>query len=171
MPAHIQKVIDSDVVIHRSAETVWDKITHVEIEHFQFPWYFRMLNIPKPIRAEITQEGVGGNRIAYFDNGKKFFQGISSWEKYKTYSFTFNPEDGFKAGYVFNIFNGVFKIVRGTYVLTPTDNGVKITLKTDYSIQRNVYWLLNWPILLILTIFQKYLLNTIKVNSEAEVNN
>jgi hypothetical protein len=167
---HIQKIIDSDVVIHSSVENVWDQLTNVEIEHFRFPWYFRLLHIPKPIRAEITKEGVGGNRVAYFDNGKKFFQEISTWEKYTTYSFTFHPEDDFKAGYFFNVFNGVFKIVRGTYVLTPSDNGVKVTLKTDYSIQKNVSWLLRWPVWLILIVFQKYLLNTIKVNSEREVN-
>lgn len=166
MKAHLHKIIDSDVFISSPVATVWDQLTNVEIAHFRFPWYFRLLQIPKPIRAEITQEGVGGKRIAYFNNGKKFFQDIVSWEQYTTYSFTFHPEDDFKAGYFFNVFNGVFKIVRGTYVLTPTSNGVKVTLKTDYSIQKNVSWFLHWPIRLILTVFQKYLLHTIKVNSE-----
>ena len=166
MKSCTEKIIESEVLINSSVENIWDKITNVQIEHFKFPWYFRVLNIPKPIKAEITKEGVNGQRIAYFDNGKKFFQQIKSWEKHKTYSFTFNPEDGFKAGYFFNIFNGVFKILKGTYYVSETSKGVSIILKTDYSIKKGFNLILNLPILIILRVFQKYLLNTIKVNAE-----
>lgn len=161
-----EKTIVSETIIRGSTEQVWDQITDVEIAHFRFPWYFRLLNIPKPIRAEIITEGIGGIRIAYFDNGKKFFQEINSWDKYKTYSFTFNPEDGFKAGYLFSIFNGIFRILQGTYFITIVPNGVKIQLKTDYSIQKNRNWILHFPILFILNIFQRYLLKTIRINTE-----
>ena len=70
------KQISSRVNINSSIENIWDKITNVEIEGFKFPWYFRFLNIPKPIRAKILKEGVGGRRMAYFDNKKTFIQEI-----------------------------------------------------------------------------------------------
>lgn len=168
MKKSIHKIISSHVTIQSTPEIVWEKITNVEIEHFKFPWYFRLLNIPKPIKAEITQKGVGGKRIAYFDNGKKFFQDIDSWEQNRTYSFTFDPEDGFKAGYFFSIFDGVFKILKGTYFLKTSEKEVQIQLKTNYSIQRNYLFALHYPILVVLSVFQKYLLNTIKVNAENE---
>jgi hypothetical protein len=168
---YVMKQISSSIEIKADADNVWDKITNVEIEHFRFPWYFRMLNIPKPIRAEITKEGVGGDRIAYFDNGKRFIQKISTWEKNKTYSFTFNPEDGFRAGYFFDLFSGVFQIRKGTYFITTHSNGTRIELQSDYAIRKSHHWLLASPVHFILRIFQPYLLNTIKVNAEQEAGN
>ena len=163
---HISKTIASSVDINSSIDNTWDKITNVEIEDFKFPWYFRLMNIPKPIRAKILVEGVGGERVAYFDNGKMFTQEILTWEKLKTYSFTFNSIGTFKAGYFFNIFQGVFKILKGTYYITYQDKRTRIELLTDYSINKKLIWILDRPAFFILTHFQKYLLNTIKVNSE-----
>ena len=166
MNIYTQKTISSSVSLDTTIENAWDKITTVEIAHFRFPWYFRLMNIPKPVRAEILEEGTGGSRIAYFDNGKRFVQEIQTWEKYRTYSFTFNPEDGFKAGYFFDLFSGVFQVRRGTYFITQTTHSVTVELLTDYAIRRKSSWLLGKPVHLVLTVFQKYLLHTIKVNSE-----
>lgn len=160
------KKISSSVNINSSIENIWDKITNVEIENFKFPWYFRLLNIPKPIRAKILKEGVGGKRMAFFDNKKTFTQEIVTWEKHKTYSFTFNSEDTFKAGYFFNIFTGIFRISKGTYYITTVEAQNQIELQTDYMIKKGFNWILGKPIYLILTVFQSYLLNTIKVTSE-----
>jgi hypothetical protein len=162
----ISKVISSVVLLNSTIENSWDKVTNVEIEEFKFPWYFRLLNIPKPIKAEILHEGVGGKRKAYFDNKKTFTQEIVTWEKYKTYSFIFSSEDKFKAGYFFNIFQGAFRIFKGTYFVRYVDNKVKVELLTHYSIDKHFDWLLHKPVFYILTAFQKYLLNTIKTNSE-----
>ncbi len=160
------KTISSSIIINSSIENIWDKITNVEIEDFKFPWYFRLLNIPKPIRAEIIKEGINGKRIAYFDNGKKFTQEIITWKKCETYSFTFNSEATFKAGYIFNVFRGIFRIHKGTYYITTISAANRIELQTDYSIMNKFHWILNKPIHLILTNFQSYLLNTIKLTSE-----
>jgi hypothetical protein len=65
---------------------------------------FRILGIPKPLRADLLIEGEGGKRIAYFD--------------------------------------------------------------TSYSLDTRVYFLLNIHVRLVLKIFQKYLLTSIKKNSE-----
>ena len=162
----INKVIISEIYINCSKELLWENITNVDIIKYRFPWYFRILMIPKPIKAEIITEGVGGERIAYFDNGKKFHQKILTWDKNNTYSFSFNSEDNFKAGIFFNIFNGIFKIKKGTYFIEAHDQTIKIILKTDYTIQKKYNFLLNIPVYLILRKFQKYLLNTIKINSE-----
>ncbi len=167
MNSHHLKNISSHVTINSSSENIWDKITNVEIEDFRFPWYFRLMNIPKPIRAKILEEGVGGKRIAYFDNKKTFVQEIVSWKENETYSFTFNSEDTFKAAYFFNIFKGIFRIAKGTYYITTVDGQNQIELQTDYSIKTGFGWLLSKPIHLTLTVFQSYLLNTIKVTSES----
>ncbi|RYE26314.1 MAG: hypothetical protein EOP45_04030 [Sphingobacteriaceae bacterium] len=167
MDNYLSKQISSKVFINSSIDNIWDKITNVEIEEFNFPWYFRFLNIPKPIRAKILEEGIGGKRMAYFDNHKTFIQEIITWEKNKTYSFTFNSEDTFRAGYFFNIFKGIFSISKGTYYITVVDNHNQIELETDYFIRKGFGWILNKPIYMILTLFQGYLLNTIKITSES----
>lgn len=164
MNGYRKKVIDSSFEVNTTLENAWDQITNVEIGHFRFPWYFRLMNIPKPVRAEITHEGTGGNRIAYFDNGKRFIQEIASWEKYRTYSFTFNPEDGFRAGYFFDLFKGVFRIVKGSYYITENNGSIRIRLKTDYAIRTGYHWLLACPVRIVLTVFQGYLLKTIHAN-------
>lgn len=37
------------------------------------------------MRAELISEGKGGQRIAYFDNGKRFIQEILEWNPYAEY--------------------------------------------------------------------------------------
>jgi hypothetical protein len=49
------------------------------------PIIFKVLSIPKPMRAELISEGKGGQRIAYFDNGKRFIQEILEWNPYAEY--------------------------------------------------------------------------------------
>lgn len=168
MTSHIEKSLTSELNIHASPSIVWDHITNVQIEKFSDPWLFKLLNIPKPLKAEITKEGRGGKRIAYFKGGKKFLQEILIWEPLKTYSFTFNPEKGFKVGYVFDISDGVFRLLSGSYHLALTHQDTRLQLTTTYSLDKRVFWLFNWPVKIVLSIFQNYLLTSIKKNAEYE---
>lgn len=163
---HIKKTISTTVQVKSNAESVWKNITNVQIEQFDDPWYFKLLNIPKPLKAEVTKNGVGGKRIAFFNNGKKFIQTISTWEELKEYSFTFNPEKHFVVGFFFDLSDGVFRILTGSYFITGNLNCLNLELKTTYSISRKANWLLSIPIRIVLYIFQEYLLKSIKKNSE-----
>ena len=163
---HIIKSIDSDIEINGPPRIIWDNITNVKIEQFSEPFIFRLLDIPKPLRAEVLSEGTGGSRIAYFNNGKRFIQKISIWKPLKEYSFSFNPEHNFKVCYFFELSEGVFRIPSGEYYLNTNSGSTKLKLKTTYSIDRRFYFLLNLPVRGILKLFQKYLLSSIKKNSE-----
>jgi len=163
---HIEKTISSSVFIRSEAKSVWENITNVQIEQFSDPWYFKLMNIPKPLKAEITKKGVGGRRTAFFNNGKKFIQTINSWEELKEYSFSFNPDKNFVVGYFFDLSDGVFKILTGSYYLTDSHKGLHLELQTTYSISKQTNWILSWPIRTVLNIFQEYLLRSIKRNSE-----
>src|SRR5262245_7133761 len=77
---HIVKTISSTIEIIGRPETIWDNITNVKIEKFSDPAIFKLLDIPKPLRAEIISEGQGGKRIAYFDSDKTFIQEILVWK-------------------------------------------------------------------------------------------
>ena len=88
------------------------------------------------------------------------------WDKPKQYSFSFQPETGFKVGYIFDLSEGLFKILTGSYYLLQKSDGVILTLETTYSIHKKVYPIFNLPIRLVLKLFQNYLLTSIKMNSE-----
>ena len=159
---HTAKTIYSTIAIHSRPETVWDNITNVKIEEFPDPKVFRLLGIPKPLRADLLVEGTGGQRVAYFDSGKRFIQEITIWKPLKEYAFNFNPEKGFRVGYLFDISDGVFRVPKGSYAMTFSKGITTLQLATTYSIDKRIFWLLNIPVRLILLAFQKYLLTSIK---------
>jgi hypothetical protein len=162
---HIIRTISSRVIINGDRQNIWNKITNVRIEEFSHPVIFQILDIPKPLKAEITSDGVGGQRIAYFNNKKKFVQEILVWKPLTEYSFSFNPENGFKVAYIFDLANGVFQIPTGAYHLS--ENGrVSLELQTTYSIHKYFFILLYLPVTLVLKLFQRFLLASIKKNSE-----
>lgn len=163
---HIVKTLGSTIDIQGQPETIWDNITNVKIEQFSDPKIFKILDIPKPLRAEVISEGQGGKRIAYFDSGKKFIQEILVWKPLIEYSFSFNPEKGFKVCYFFELSEGVFQIRSGAYYLTTIGHATTLKLTTTYSIDRRLNFLFSIPVRLILKAFQHYLLKSIKKNSE-----
>lgn len=165
---HIVNTISSQIEIKRVPKAIWKNITDVQIEQFSDPLLFRLLDIPKPLSAEITTMGKGGKRIAYFNSGKKFIQEILTWKPYEAYSFTFNPEKGFRVGYIFDLSDGIFQLKQGDYKLITKKELTTLQLNTTYSVDRKFHWLLAWPIKIVLRIFQNYLLKSIKENAENE---
>lgn len=163
---HIVKTLGSAIDINGKPETIWDNITNVKIEQFSDPLVFKLLDIPKPLRAEVISEGQGGRRIAYFDSGKKFMQEILVWKPLTEYSFSFNPEKGFRVCYFFELSEGVFQIPTGAYYLTTKGQTTTLKLTTTYSIDKRFYFVFNIPVRIILKAFQRYLLFSIKKNSE-----
>ena len=163
---HISRTISSSIDIHGHPERIWEHITNVRIEQFSDPLAFRLLGIPRPLRADLLTQGAGGQRIAYFANGKKFVQQITVWKPPEEYAFNFNPEKGFVVGYFFDISDGVFRVPHGSYLLTHKGDSTELQLATTYSLDRRVYFLFRLPVRLILKAFQKYLLTSIKKNSE-----
>lgn len=163
---HIEKTVGSTIDINGRPKTIWENITNVQIEQFSDPFIFKLLYIPKPLKAEILSKGQGGKRVAYFDSGKKFIQEILVWKPLIEYSFSFNPEKGFRVGYFFELSKGVFQIPTGAYYLTTMGEKTSLKLTAIYSIDKRLYFLFNIPARLILKEFQRYLLTSIKKNSE-----
>jgi hypothetical protein len=163
---HIVRAISSTIDIQAKPEIIWEKITNVKIEEFSDPFIFKILGVPKPIKADVISTGEGGQRIAYFDSGKRFIQKITTWKLFREYSFEFNPEPGFIVGHFFDLSDGIFKVHTGTYLLTDINGTTKLQLSTSYSLDKGVYLLFNLPVRLILKAFQQYLLSSVKKNSE-----
>src|SRR5699024_7582364 len=157
-----KKKLASHISVEALPVADWTHITRMQIAQFNDPLTFRVLDTPKPIRAEITQAGEGGRRIAYFANGKRFNQQILTWNKPETYAFTFDPEPNFRVGWLFDLADGPFQLISGTYYLQNNANSTTLTLETTYQIADRCQWMLGWPVHLVLKQFQHYLLQSIK---------
>lgn len=167
-PARIIRTVSSRAQVAATPAQVWDRIINVDITDYPHPPYFRLAGIPDPLRAEVVSAGAGGQRIAYFDNGKRFLQGITNWLPEREYGFSFNPEKGFKVLYFFDLSDGPVQIPSGSYQLASQGPLVTITLSTQYSIARSAYPALDLPVRASLKIFQRYLLGGITENVLAD---
>jgi hypothetical protein len=157
--------LSSIATVRGTPSHVWRLIVNVDIAQYPQPRFFRLLGIPHPERAEVSYEGVGGERIASFDTGKRFLQRITEWDPPRRYAFTFNPEPGFKVLYFFDLSDGPVQIPAGAYDLTPDSGGTRIVLSTEYSIDRRARLMLQLPVMTMLKLFQRYLLRGIARNA------
>jgi hypothetical protein len=163
-----QHTIEHSIHINAPAETVWRHITEVDIAAFHHPAYLAWLDIPKPLRAEITATGVGGVRTAYFANGLRFTQQITAWQPCAHYAFTFRPDPGFRVAYLLDLSDSPFQMKSGAYHLAPAHHGVNLTLMSWYELRGFFGACLSLPVRLVLSLFQRYLLRGIKANAERE---
>lgn len=145
---------------------MWEQITNVKLEPYSDPFLFKVLGIPKPLKADLLATGCGGQRIAYFDSGKRFIQQITTWKPLQEYAFDFNPEKGFRVGHFLDLSDGVFQLPQGRYLLTQSSTGITLELSTTYSLDKMVYPFFNLPVRFILKAFQQHLLRSIKTNCE-----
>ena len=161
----IESRIKSSVYVKATIDVIWRNVTEVDISNFRHPWYLALLDIPKPLSAEVIKGDVGGARIAYFENGKKFSQFITKWEPMRHYGFTFSPDPDFRVCFFFDISSGVFQMISGAYELNEKEQFVELSLTSNYRLRPPWEWL-NIPVRTVLTLFQKYLLSSIASNSE-----
>ena len=151
-------------------EAVWQHVTEVDITSFQHPTYFSLLDIPKPLRAEIVEYGVGGARVAHFSNGRRFSQIITKWQPNEHFAFTFRADPGFRAAYLLDLSNGPFSMTSGAYQITAKQGMVHLTLSSLYTLRGASGLALYVPVRLTLELFQRYLLKGIKANAERANN-
>jgi len=105
------------MVENAGLSSLWKNITEVDLASFSHSSWLSMLDVPKPVRAELLQEGLGGKRVAHFENGKKFSQDITVWDPHREYAFSFHADPGFRVGYVLDLASGPFRMVSGRYFL------------------------------------------------------
>ncbi|WP_420632274.1 SRPBCC family protein [Candidatus Leptofilum sp.] len=154
--------------IQASPEIVWQHVIDVDIAAFDHPAYFALLDIPKPLNAEVTKPGVGGRRVAYFANGRTFTQTIITWQPHTQYDFTFQASPNFRAGYLLNLADGPFQMKSGSYKIVPQDGGVRLFLTSQYQLCGIRGFFLAVLVRQVLNLFQRYLLRGIKANAERE---
>ena len=168
---YILKKSKSSIWIKADASTIWHHITQVDVSLAKCPWYFKCLSIPKPTAVQVIKEGVGGYRVAYFDNGCRFHQEITAWDKGKAYDFRFNATSGFRVGYLFDLSKGPFTIQRGAYRLVAQAQGTWLELHSSYKVSRIINYGMGLIISYIMAKYSQHLLTSIKNNIHHELKN
>ena len=157
--------LSSAIRVLATPETVWRNITNVRIDSSVPPRLFTLLGIPKPLHAELFDEPPERRRVAYFSNGKRFSQEITSWQPLEGYAFTFRADSGFMVVYVLDLAQGPFRLVSGEYHMVQSGSGIEVTLKSTYVVE-GLMRLFSIPIAIVMSAFQRYLLSAIKKSCE-----
>ncbi|HEY6325449.1 MAG TPA: hypothetical protein VIW73_02895 [Candidatus Cybelea sp.] len=160
------KTISSSIHVLAPSETVWRNITNVRIDTSVPPRLFTLLRIPKPLHAELFEKPPERRRVAYFANGKRFSQEITSWKPLESYAFTFHADRGFKVAFVLDLAGGPFRLVSGEYHMAEGSGGIDLMLSSTYLV-RGPMRLFSLPIATVMRAFQRYLLSAIKKSCEA----
>lgn len=157
--------LSSSISVLAPPETVWRNITNVRIDSSAPPRLFTLLRIPKPLHAELIEEPADRRRVAYFANGKRFTQQITSWKPLESYAFTFHADSGFRVAFVLDLADGPFRLASGEYHMAQGNDGIDLTLTSTYFVGGPLR-LLSLPIATVMRAFQQYLLCAIKRSCE-----
>lgn len=166
-PQNVEFVVESSQLIASEIGNVWKYVTDVDVTAYPHPAVFKILGVPRPLRAELKGAGVGAARTAWFDNRKRFTQVVSEWKPPTDLRFSFTADPGFRAGYLFDLSCGPFRIIEGWYRLDPIrPMATRATLGTRYFCSVNRILVIPWIIRGVLPAYQRFLLRMIKANCE-----
>ncbi len=167
-PPHANFVIERSEIIESEITRVWKYVTNVDVTAHPHPAIFKALGVPRPLRAELMGSGVGSMRTAWFDNGKRFIQTVLEWKPPLCYRFAFAPDPGFRAGFVFDLSSGPFRILEGWYRLDEVQaNTTRVTLGSRYFCSIHSIFVVPSMIRAVLLAYQSFLLRMIKSNCES----
>lgn len=166
-----QRNVQDEIVIRGTAEAVWNNIIRMETIHpdEQRPSIYHTLGIPRPIKAELDYEGVGGVRIGYFEYGLTFVEEIIQWQPARLVRFSVDVQHNDQSTAVLKHIGGrYFDVVEAGYEIEQLDEEhVILRLDSDYILSTNfngygAFWS-DW----IMHDFQNYVLTTVKNRVEA----
>ena len=164
-PNWIREVTDS-IVIAGTPEIVWNNIIRMDTisPEEQRPSFYHTMGIPRPIRAQLDQEAVGGIRQGEFEFGLMFYETITVWEPNETVRFTVDVHQNPQSSPVLMQIGGkYFDITEAGYQIEEVDaEHVRLTLNSTYRLSTNfnfygAFWS-DW----IMHDFQSYVLQTVK---------
>jgi len=166
-PTQIYKVT-SEVTINSNPDFVWGniiRVSKIKDEEYQLG-YFNRLGVPRPIKAELFEEKLGGLRIGYFEGGLTFIEHITEWRPSKKVSFDIIVDQKTIRNRVFDkhvLEGNYFNFVNATYEIQPISaTKIKLRLISSYSLTSKINFYNRFWGDLFLQDFQDRLLAVIK---------
>jgi hypothetical protein len=168
-PDWMRQITDS-VIIAGTPETVWNNIIRMDTisPDEQRPSFYHTMGIPRPIRATLDKEALGGIRQGEFEFGLKFYETITVWQPNEAVRFTVDVHQNPQSSPVLMQIGGkYFDITEAGYQIEVVDaEHVRLTLNSTYRLSTNfnfygAFWS-DW----IMHDFQSYVLQTVKTRVE-----
>jgi hypothetical protein len=166
----------TEIDIHATKEEIWKNVTRVRAipQNQDSASFTRFLGFPRPIRAELDKDTVGGKREAIFDKGLVFHEQVTAYEPYKLMVFTIhaNPYEIpsttmdkhiVVGGEFFDVLNGTYqleKINAQTYRLHLFSN---FKLNTTFNFYASIW--AGW----VMQDIQQNILKVIKYRAERRI--
>jgi hypothetical protein len=166
----------TEIEIHATKEQIWSNVTRVRpITQQQDSAKFTLfLGFPRPIKAELDTDAVGGKRKAIFDKGLIFDEQVTAYQPYKLMVFTIhaNPYDIPSTTMDKHIVVGgdYFDVLNGTYQLEPESNGLyKLRLYSNFKLHTTFNFYADIWAGWIMKDIQQNILKVIKERSESNI--
>jgi len=164
------RVIEDSIIIDGTPEEVWQHIIRMDeiTPQEQRPSLYHTLGVPRPVRATLDREAVGGVRIGEFEFGLTFHEIITVWKPNQAVYFDVDVYTNTRDTDILKQIGGkYFDISNAGYDIEALQNGqVRLHLNSTYRLSThfNAYGALwsDW----ILRDFQGYVLQTVKTRVE-----
>ena len=92
-----QYTIKDEIIIHKPADVVWKQLGTVATiaENEWHSYIAQPMGIPRPLKADMSHEGVGGIRTSTWDKGVTFQEHMTLWEENRQmyYDFVIDPNN------------------------------------------------------------------------------
>jgi hypothetical protein len=167
----------TEINIHATKEQIWKNVTRVRaIDQKQDSAAFtRFLGFPRPIKAELDKEAVGGKRKAIFDKGLVFDEVVTAYQPLQSITFTIhaNPYDIPSTTMDKHIVIGgeFFDVLNGTYQLEQIDvHTCKLRLFSTFKLSTTFNFYAGIWASWIMKDIQQNILKVIKERSELKTN-
>ncbi|PXX47535.1 SRPBCC domain-containing protein [Undibacterium pigrum] len=145
-PAATTQIIQKDILINASPETIWQLINHpqdIHPEELKSGFAYR-IGVPFPIQATTLEGKVGGKRELVWQRGITFEEEITAWElnRHIAWTYKFNA-DSFPSGSLDDhivIGGKYFNLEDTSYTLTPEAHGTRLQIKVKTRVSTNFNW-------------------------------
>lgn len=160
--------VTTKVRINAQPEIIWKNIIRVKtIDSKEYTkGFFNYAGIPRPLYAELDKDTLGAVRIGHFEDGLKFIEKVTSWDRNKHIGFDISVVPSSIRQNVFDqhILKGNhFRFLNADYTLEKLQNGqTELTLSSSYELNTNINWYASYCGNKLLTDFQERLLQVIK---------
>ncbi|MGH9878567.1 MAG: hypothetical protein ACRD5H_13090, partial [Nitrososphaerales archaeon] len=165
------RAVENQIIINAPANRVWENIIsipYINVENQDFSM-FHSIGIPKLMEASLSHQGIGGVRIAKFDNGLSFVETVMSWNEFNSVSFSINPNQESPAPAPFNMVGGqYFAVTEMNYWIEETGNDkVILHLRSQHRVTTHFNSYAGIWTDLMLSNLQSYVLRMIKARAES----
>jgi hypothetical protein len=169
-PVEVREV-DNVVRIRAPANVVWNEIKSVRaISPAELSFRFsHFIGLPRPIAATLSDDRVGGVRVATFERGLEFRETVTHWEPNRRLSFAIRAEPSPAAALDEHVAVGgpYFDVLDGTYELEAAPDGTTVLeLRSRHRLSTRFNFYARWWTDFIMSDLQAAIMDVIRKRSE-----